>query len=152
MPTHAEKRRLGYAPAQLFDLVADVAAYPRFLPWVIAARITRRDGNVFFADLVIGFKMFRETFTSRVTALRPDHIHVEYISGPMRHLSNHWRFIDNGDGSTTIDFFLDFEFKNPILQKVVGVLFHEAVRRMVGAFEARARELYGASSAPSNAG
>lgn len=144
MPTHAEKRVLPYEPAQLFDLVADVAQYPHFLPWVIAARVTRREGDVFYADLVIGFKMFRESFTSRVTAARPDHIHVEYISGPMRYLSNHWRFIDNGDGTTTIDFYLDFEFKNPLLQKVVGVLFHEAVRRMVSAFEARAQVLYGA--------
>ncbi|MBU0800672.1 MAG: type II toxin-antitoxin system RatA family toxin [Alphaproteobacteria bacterium] len=143
MPTHAEKRIMPYSPTQMFDLVADVAKYPQFLPWVIACRVTKRDGNVFYADLIIGFKMFRETFTSRVTGLRPDHIHVEYISGPMRHLSNHWRFIDNGDGTTTIDFYLDFEFKNPILQKVVGVLFHEAVRRMVAAFEVRAQKLYG---------
>lgn len=143
MPTHAEKRTLPYSPAQLFDLVADVASYPQFLPWVLASRITLREGNVFFADLIIGFKMFRESFTSRVTALRPDHIHVEYISGPMKHLSNHWRFLDNRDGTTTIDFFLDFEFKNPLLQRVVGVLFQEAVRRMVAAFEERAIKLYG---------
>ena len=150
MPTHAEKRVLPYTSAQMFDLVADVAKYPQFLPWVIASRITKRDGNVFYADLVIGFKMFRETFTSRVTALRPDHVHVEYISGPMKHLSNHWRFIDNEGGGTTIDFFLDFEFRSPIMQRVVGVLFQEAVRRMVAAFEARARVLYGAP--PSKAG
>ncbi len=149
MPTHAEKRKMPYTPEQMFDLVADVTKYPQFLPWVLASRITRREGNVFYADLVIGFKVFRETFTSRVTALRPDHIHVEYISGPMKHLSNHWRFIDNGDGTVTIDFFLDFEFRSPLLQRVVGVLFQEAVRRMVAAFETRARVLYAAS--PSNA-
>lgn len=143
MPTHAEKRVFPYRAEQMFDLVADVACYPQFLPWVMAARITRREGNVFYADLIIGFKMFRESFTSRVTAHRPDHIHVEYIAGPMRHLSNHWRFDDNGDGTTTIDFYLDFEFRNPLLQKVVGVLFHEAVRRMVAAFEMRAQKLYG---------
>lgn len=150
MPTHAEKRKMPYTPEQMFDLVADVAKYPQFLPWVLASRITRREGNVFYADLVIGFKVFRETFTSRVTALRPDHVHVEYISGPMKHLSNHWRFLANDDGTVTIDFFLDFEFKSPLLQRVVGVLFQEAVRRMVAAFEARAKVLYGAS--PSNAG
>lgn len=150
MPTHAEKRKMPYTAEQMFDLVADVAKYPQFLPWVLASRITRREGNVFYADLVIGFKVFRETFTSRVTALRPDHIHVEYISGPMKHLSNHWRFIDNGDGTVTIDFFLDFEFRSPLMQRVVGVLFQEAVRRMVAAFESRARVLYAAS--PSNAG
>ena len=93
MPTHAEKRKLPYTPDQMFDLVAAVDRYPEFLPWCIASRITKREGNIFYADLVIGFKMVRERITSRVTALRPDHIHVEYLSGPMKYLSNHWRFI-----------------------------------------------------------
>ena len=88
MPTHAEKKHLPYTPQQLFDLVADVEAYPRFLPWCRGCRITRRDGDVFYADLIIGYKMLRESFASRVTALEPDHIHVEYLSGPMKYLSN----------------------------------------------------------------
>jgi len=142
MPTHSEKRVLNYSPAQLFDLVAAVDKYPEFLPWCIASRITKREGNVFYADLIIGYKMVREKFRSRVTALRPDHIHVEYLSGPMRYLSNHWRFIDNRDGTTTIDFFVDFEFKNPVFRKLMEVFFNEAVRRMVAAFEARANSLY----------
>ena len=142
MPTHAEKRHLPYTPEQLFDLVADVAEYPKFLPWCAGARITKRDGDVFFADLVIGYKMIREKFGSRVTALRPDHIHVEYLSGPMKHLSNHWRFIAEEDGSCTIDFYVEFEFRNPLLQNLINIFFNEAVKRMVGAFEARARELY----------
>lgn len=143
MPTHAEKKTLPYTPEQLFDLVAAVDLYPRFLPWCIASRITRREGDVFYADLVIGYKMIREKFTSRVTALRPDHIHVEYLSGPMKHLSNHWRFIDNGDDTTTIDFYVEFEFKNKVLQGLMEVFFNEAVKRMVSAFEDRAKELYG---------
>lgn len=147
MPTHAEQKTLPYTQRQMFDLVAGVEKYPEFLPWCLAARITRREGDgegeVFYADLVIGFKMVREKFTSKVTARAPDHIHVEYLKGPMKHLSNHWRFIEGPDGSCTIDFYLDFEFKNPVLQKLMGVFFGEAVRRMVGAFEARARALYG---------
>jgi coenzyme Q-binding protein COQ10 len=143
MPTHAEKRKLPYTPEQLFDLVAAVDRYPEFLPWCIASRITKREQNVFYADLVIGFKMVREKFTSRVTALRPDHIHVEYLSGPMRYLSNHWRFLPEADGGCTIDFFVEFEFKNPMIQRLMEVFFNEAVKRMVAAFEARAVALYG---------
>lgn len=143
MPTHAERRAMPYTPEQMFDLVAGVDKYPEFLPWCLASRITKREGNVFYADLVIGYKMVREKFGSRVTALRPDHIHVEYLSGPMKHLSNHWRFLPQPDGTCIIDFYVDFEFKNPVLQKLIAVFFEEAVKRMVGAFEARAKALYG---------
>jgi coenzyme Q-binding protein COQ10 len=143
MPTHAEKRRLPYAPAQVYDLVADVGRYPEFLPWCKAARITRRENGVFFADLIVAFKMFREQFSSKVT-LHPKHaIDVEYIEGPFRYLNNHWHFIPQPDGSCVIDFYVDFEFRSRLLQKMIGLLFHEAVSRMVNAFEARARVLYG---------
>jgi coenzyme Q-binding protein COQ10 len=144
MSTHAEKRVLPYTPEQMFDLVAQVDRYPEFLPWCLASRITKREANVFYADLIIGYKMIREKFGSRVTALRPDHIHVEYLSGPMKYLSNHWRFIQNADGTTTIDFYVDFEFKNAVFQNLMGLFFEKAVRKMVEAFEKRAVELYGA--------
>ena len=145
MPTHAEKRNLPYTPEQLFDLVADVAKYPDFLPWCISSNITKREGDVFYADLVIGYKMFREKFGSKVTLEHPNLIHVEYLSGPMKYLSNHWKFIREDDGSCTIDFFVDFEFKNRMLQNLIGVFFNEAMQRMVKAFEDRAKELYGAN-------
>lgn len=143
MPTHAEQRTLPYTPEQMFDLVAGVEKYPEFLPWCIASRITRREEGWFEADLVIGYKMIRERFASRVTVSRPDHIHVEYLSGPMKRLSNHWRFIREPDGSCTIDFHVDFDFRNPFLQKLVEVFFNEIVRKMVRAFEVRAGSLYG---------
>jgi len=143
MPTHAEKRVLGYSAEQLFDMVADVDRYPEFLPWCLAARVTRRQGNVLYADLVIGFKMVRERFSSRVTLDRPSLLKVEYIRGPMRYLNNHWYFTSRPDGSCLIDFYVDFEFRSALLQRLIGVLFNEAVRRMVDAFEARARALYG---------
>lgn len=144
MTTHAEKRNLPYTPEQLFDLVADVARYPEFLPWCISSRITKREGDdVLYADLTIGYKMVREKFGSKVVLNAPDHLHVEYLSGPMRYLSNHWKFIREEDGSCTIDFFVDFEFKNKILQNLIGVFFTEVMQRMVGAFEARAKQLYG---------
>lgn len=144
MPTHAERRYLPYTPQQLFDLVADVAAYPAFLPWCLASRVTKREPQKITADLVIGYKMFREKFTSEVTLHAPTHIRVKYLDGPMRHLNNHWEFIPHEDGGTTIDFYLDFEFKSPLLQKTMGLFFEEAVKRMIGAFESRANDIYGA--------
>ena len=144
MPTHAEQRLLPYTPEQLFDLVADVERYPEFLPWCLAARVRERKGNVITADLLIGFKMVRERFTSRVVLDRPHRIDVSYAEGPFRYLNNHWEFIPQ-PGGCLIDFCVDFEFRSRMLQKVIAVLFNEAVKRMVGAFEARARQLYGPS-------
>ncbi len=143
MPTHEEKRNLPYSQQQLFDLVADVEKYPEFLPWCLASRITKREGDVFYADLIIGYKMVREKFTSKVTLHKPDRVEVEYIKGPMKHLKNDWRFTPEPDGSCEIDFFLNFEFKNKIFQNLIGIFFDRALRKMVGAFEARARDLYG---------
>ncbi len=143
MPTHAERRHLPYSSRQLYDLVADIERYPEFLPWCVAARIRRRDGNVLLADLVIGFKMIRERYTSRVT-LNEGRIDVVYAEGPFKHLNNHWVFEPAEDGGTMIDFFVDFEFRSKVLQTLIGALFNEAVGLMVGAFEKRARQLYGA--------
>ncbi len=144
MPTHAEQRVLPYRPDQLFDLVADIERYPEFLPWCVAARIRSRQGQEILADLVIGFKMIRERFTSRVKLDRPGRrIDVSYSEGPFRYLNNHWLFEEMPDGTTRIDFFVDFEFRSAMLQKIIGMLFNEAVRRMVAAFEARAKALYG---------
>lgn len=143
MPTHAEKRILPYRPEQMYDLVAGVEHYPVFLPWCIGARIRERNDNLLVADLIIGFKMFRERFTSRVT-LDPakQRIDVAYSEGPFKYLKNHWIFRPHAQGCE-IDFFVDFEFRNRLLQKTIELLFGEAVRRMVAAFETRAEALYG---------
>jgi len=142
MPTHGEKRFLPYEPGQLYDLVADVEQYPKFLPWCLASRIKKREGTVFYADLVIGFKMVRERFTSKVTLTSGKRIDVSYTEGPFQYLNNHWIF-EPAEGGTEIDFYVDFEFRSPLLQKIMGALFNEAVRRMVAAFERRADQLYG---------
>ncbi|MEY4860206.1 MAG: hypothetical protein RLZZ235_2373, partial [Pseudomonadota bacterium] len=142
MPTHAEKKVLRYSQEQLFDMVADVARYPEFLPWCVGARVLSRDEQVLVADLTIGFRMFRETFRSRVGLNKPGHIHVTYENGPFRYLNNHWRFTPVA-GGTEVDFFVDFEFRSRILQVAIGVVFNEAVRLMVRAFERRALHLYG---------
>lgn len=154
MPTHAEKRLLPYTPEQLFDLVAQVERYPEFLPWCLASRIRRREGDLLIADLVIGFKMIRERFTSNVKLARPGRIDVWYADGPFKHLNNHWQFHPAPPspelpyGGTLIDFYVDFEFRSKLLQSVIGVLFNEATKRMVAAFEARARQLYGPATPP----
>jgi coenzyme Q-binding protein COQ10 len=143
MPTHAERRKLPYAPEQLFELVADVERYPEFLPWCVGARVRERKPTLVVADLLIGYRMVRERFTSRVTLDRPGRIDVSYSDGPFRYLDNHWLFEPLAEGGTMLDFYVDFEFRSRMLQKVIEVLFNEAVKRMVSAFETRARRLYG---------
>ncbi len=151
MPGHAEKRRVVYDADQMYALVADVDSYADFLPWCGASRIYRRtptpegDVEVVLARLLISFRVFRETFTSRVT-LHPAArvIDVEYLDGPFRHLDTHWRFVQREEGGSVVDFSVDFSFRSVVLEKLVGQLFHHAMERIVRAFEDRARDLYGA--------
>lgn len=151
MPTHAEKRLLHHTPEQLFDLVADVEKYPEFLPWCVATRIREQgeeDGrDMLMADMVIGFKVFREKFTTKVVCQRPERIDVAYFDGPFKYLNNHWIFEtiskDGGAAECMIDFYVDFEFKSRLFQTAMGAVFNEAVKRMIRAFEKRADELYG---------
>lgn len=145
MPKHFEKRILPYTREQVFDLVADIEKYSEFLPWCLASRYKGREGDdVVVAELVIGFRMFRERFVSRVTLDSPHKVHVDYLKGPMKHLNNEWVFRDGPeDGTCEVEFYVDFEFRSVMLQKLVGVLFAEAFRRMLAAFEARAKKLYG---------
>jgi coenzyme Q-binding protein COQ10 len=147
MPTHAERQTVAYSPDQLFDLVADVSAYPRFLPWCVAARVRSRTDTQLVADLTIGFGPFRESFTSRVTLDRPRLVVVKYENGPFRYLNNQWEFTPV-PGGTEVHFFVDFEFRSRILQAAIGVVFNEAVRRMVNAFLKRARDVYGPPAIP----
>ncbi len=142
MPTHSETRFLPYPADRLYDLVADVEDYPNFLPWCIGLRVSSRIGNEIRADMIVGFKMLREKFTSKVTLTPKDRIDVEYLDGPFRYLQNRWTFRPK-DGGCEIDFFIDFEFRSRLLRKVMEPLFHEAVRRMVRAFEERAAERFG---------
>ena len=146
MPTHSETKHLPYTAQQMYDLVADVAEYPEFLPWCAAARIRqvtpKGDHSVMDADLVISFKVFRERFGSRVT-LWPaaKKIDTEYIDGPFKFMRSTWAFRE-AEGGCEVDFFVDFEFRNAILQSVIGLVFNDAMQRIVRAFERRAAELY----------
>lgn len=142
MTTHAEQRVIRHSPEQLFDLVADVRRYPEFLPWCLAARIRKQTEDHLVADLIIGFQMFKEQFTSHVSMDRDNlTIEVEYAEGPFKYLTNKWKFIKHPEGCM-IDFYVDFEFRSRLLQTVIESLFTEAVKRMVRAFEARADQLY----------
>ncbi|MGF1657861.1 MAG: type II toxin-antitoxin system RatA family toxin [Rubrimonas sp.] len=152
MPTHAEKRLMPYSADEMYRLIADIEAYSEFLPWCSAVRVRGRrphpsggGAEIVDADMVVSFKLFRERFGSRV-ALLPDRrvIDVEYLDGPFRYLSNHWEFVPEGPQSCTVDFFVDFEFRSRTLQAVIGVVFNEAMQRIVRAFERRAEQLYGA--------
>ncbi|WP_018000109.1 type II toxin-antitoxin system RatA family toxin [Paracoccus sp. N5] len=150
MPQHSDSRILPYTADQMYALVADIERYPEFLPWNSAARIrARRPGEggseVIEADLVISFKVFRERFGSRVTLWPAGRrIDTEYLDGPFRYLRSGWSFADLPEGGCKVEFFVDFEFRNAILGKVIGVVFGEAMSRIVRAFEDRARALYGA--------
>ncbi|MDA9894712.1 type II toxin-antitoxin system RatA family toxin [Amylibacter sp.] len=146
MPTHTEKRIMPYTAKQMYDLVADVETYPDFLPWCAATRIRNvtKDNHktIIEADLIIAFKVFRERFGSRVTLKAEKFsIDVEYLDGPFKYLNNHWIFRDV-DGGCEADFFVDFEFKSRVLQALIGVVFNEAMQRIVKAFEMRADDLY----------
>ncbi|MDF1801419.1 type II toxin-antitoxin system RatA family toxin [Thalassovita sp.] len=151
MPTHSETRNLPYSAQQMYDLVADVATYPKFLPWCAAARVRsvtpQPDGSeVMKADLVISFKVFRERFGSLVTLWADQKkIDTEYLDGPFRYMKSSWAFRDTETGCE-VDFFVDFEFRNAVLQGIIGVVFNEAMQRIVRAFERRAADLYGASA------
>lgn len=151
MPTHSETRALPYSARQMYDLVADVARYPEFIPWTIATRVRSvepvgddpRAHSLMLADMVVGFKMFRETFLSRVdlheSALKID---TAYVDGPFKHLVSNWAFVET-PGGCEVRFHVDFEFKNRLLQGAAGLFFMDAMQRIVRAYEARAKALYG---------
>lgn len=143
MPSHQEKRILPYSDEQLFDLVMDIEKYPEFLPWCLGARINSRGKNEVNADVIVGYKMFRERFSSRVHFIRPNAIEVEYLKGPMRHLQNKWVFTNMRAGQCEVDFYVDFSLESKIFEKLVDQFFHKALVKMINAFETRAIQLYG---------
>lgn len=148
MPNHSETRQLPYSARQMYDLVADVAMYPEFIPWTIATRVksveAEGDHAVMHADMVVGFKMFREKFLSRVVLWEEaGKIDTEYVDGPFKYLISNWEFVDTDTGCD-VRFKVDFEFKNRLLQGAAGLFFMDAMQRIVRAFETRAAALYGA--------
>jgi len=145
MLSHFEQKELPYTREQMFALVAAVDRYDEFAPWCVKSRINKWESdNVFLADLVVGYKMFRERFSSRVILDQPNEIYIEYQKGPLKNLKNKWIFKEaEDDASCVIYFSVEFEFKNVAFQTLANVFFNEVLKRMMGAFEARAAEIYG---------
>lgn len=146
MPGIHEVRVLPYSAEKMYDLVADVGRYGEFLPWVIATRVRSDGEEEMVADMLVGFKALREKFTSKVVKRRPEEIRVHYVDGPLKDLDNHWEFRALSPDSCEVDFRVDFEFRNPLFEKLAGQYFDKAFRKMVAAFEDRAATLYGNSS------
>ena len=153
MPQFSSQRRVPYAAAQMFDLVADVERYPEFVPLCQSLRVKSRNATgegteVLVADMTVAYKVVRETFTSRVTLDKAKlAILVEYLDGPFKRMENRWRFVPQegakGEGASTVEFFIDYEFKSRMLAMLMGAMFEAAFRRFADAFEKRAAEVYG---------
>lgn len=149
MPQFSTKRRVRHAAADMFDLVADVEKYPKFVPLcsalTVKSRVETDSGvTVLVADMTVSYKIIRETFTSRVTLDRANlKILVEYLNGPFKRMQNRWSFVVTGEDSCDIEFFIDYEFKSRALAIVMGAMFDAAFRRFAAAFEERADAVYG---------
>ena len=143
MPTHSAEAVLPYDKKQLYELVADIESYPKFVPWCEAARVWERDGDVLLADLAIRFKGVSGKYTSRVM-LDPAEfeISVELAQGPFKHLYQGWKFTELS-GGTKVEFDIDFAMRSKILESVVDLIFYDTCDKMLVAFKKRAEELYG---------
>lgn len=147
MPQFETHHRVPHSAEQMFDLVADVERYPEFLPLCEALSIRsrkERDGRILLiADMTVGYKAVRETFTTQVLLNKAEQlIDVKYIDGPFRYLDNRWRFEDVPGDGCTIHFFIDYEFKSRVLGALMGSMFDRAFRMFSEAFEKRAEAIY----------
>ena len=139
---HEERRVINHTPSNLYKLVSDVKKYPEFLPWCLGARVKNNKKDSFDADLIIGFKIYKEIYSSQIFLDKINKkITVNYKSGPFEYLQNHWVFNENKKGCE-VEFMVNFKFKSVFLQTLMETLFAEAVKRMVRAFESRANQLY----------
>ncbi|MFN3689208.1 type II toxin-antitoxin system RatA family toxin [Salinarimonas sp.] len=150
MPSFRTSRRVRHAPQKMFDLVADVERYPQFVPLCEELRVRRRVASgegieTLVADMTVGYKRIRETFTSRVTLDRARmRIDVEYVDGPFRYMENRWSFrvVDDEPEASEVEFFINYEFKSFALGMLMGTMFDRAFRKFSEAFEARADTIY----------
>ena len=142
MLRYKERKCLFYKTENVFDIVADIESYSEFLPWCIDSSITNRRSNILYAELVIGFQSFKEKYTSKVVLRRPHRIDIEYVSGPFKDLITYWSF-EKQNKLTVVDFFIEFEFKSLVLQRIMGILFKKSAERMISAFEKRTKQIYG---------
>ena len=149
MPHFSTKRRLRHTAGDMFDLVADMEKYPRFVPLCDAVKIKSRSAKgdgiaVVICDMTVAYKFIRQTYTSRVTLDRPGlKIVVEYLDGPFSRMQNRWTFHPAVEGACVVEFFIDYEFKSRTLAMLMGAMFDTAFRKFAAAFEQRADEIYG---------
>ncbi len=148
MPKFRTQRRVAAAPQQMFEVVSDVERYPEFLPMCeglkVLSRNTADDAEVLVATMSVGYKKAHESFTTRVTMRKNENrILVEYLDGPFRYLENRWQFDPLPNGGCETDFYIDYEFRNPMLSLLVGAMFDKAFRKFSEAFEARAYSVFG---------
>jgi coenzyme Q-binding protein COQ10 len=153
LPLFRDERRVRHNAVQMFDLVADVERYPEFVPLCKTLRVRSRRAEAegrerLVADMSVGYKLIRETFTSRVSLDKPNlKLRVEYIDGPFSRLENIWTFKDEPEGrDSRVHFFIDYEFKSRTLGMLMGSMFDAAFRKFAGAFEQRADAIYGQGS------
>ena len=149
MPAFAKTRRVRHSANDMFALVADIEAYPEFVPLcerlVVRSRKEEAERTLLTATLTVAYKFLRESFTSRVTLDRPGMIiRAEYIEGPFRHLENIWRFEAADAGNSLVHFAIDYEFRSRTFAALMGAVFDRAFRKFADAFEARANAVYGA--------
>ncbi|MHC5653595.1 type II toxin-antitoxin system RatA family toxin [Stappia sp.] len=149
MPSFQTVHKVAHSAQDMFALVADVEKYPEFVPLCeglsVRGRRDNEDGtSLLVADMTVAYKLFRETFTSRVTLFpQKGEILVEYLDGPFRHLENRWTFVPVTDDSSEIGFFITYEFKSRTLSALMSAMFDRAFRKFSDAFEARADRVYG---------
>jgi coenzyme Q-binding protein COQ10 len=149
MPQFSTKRRVHHAAGDMFDLVSDVANYPKFVPMCSAmhlrSRSEKEDGTFeVVATMTVAYKMIRQSFTSRARCDKANlKILVEYLDGPFRHMRNRWVFEPTGEHSCVVEFFIDYEFRSRALSLLMGAMFDAAFRRFAVAFEQRADRVYG---------
>lgn len=149
MPSFSNIQRVNHSARDMFSLVADVEKYPQFVPLCQALHVRGRKElengrSVLVADMTVAYKMFKETFTSRVELVPEENkILVQYLDGPFRHLDNQWTFTGQGQGQCDVGFFIDYEFKSRTLGTLMGAMFDKAFRKFSKAFEERADAVYG---------
>ena len=148
MPKFQTTRRVSHSPDHMYALVADVEKYPEFLPLCKALNVHSRrkhdSREILVADMTVGYKAMRETFTTQVL-LTPEEnsIGVKYLDGPFRYLTNEWKFVAAGRSGSEVKFFIDYEFKSSILSAIMGTMFERSFCMFAEAFEKRADVIYG---------
>ena|SRR6516225_4561137 len=157
MPHFTTTRQVNHSATDMFDLVADIESYPRFLPLceslVVRSRRTVADKEILIATMTVAYKFIRESFSTRVTLDRSAfHIHAEYIEGPFRYLENIWRFEPHGRGDSVIRFSIEYEFRSGALSLLMGAMFDRAFKKFAEAFEQRADAVYGDADHGSRSG